>query len=376
MSLFTKSKKDKSKKAKAFSRISSEEKELKKNISLLDSVINSTVSGLLVVDCKGKVELFNEQFKKIWGIPDRLIKKGNDKELLKFVLSQLIDPKGFLKKVNYLYKHTEEESHDIIYFKDGKIIDRYSRPQKIENKILGRVWSFTDVTEEKNLDRAKDEFIFLTAHQLRTPLSASKWTLELLRKEDNVSGFLRKKIATLFDNNEKLISLVNNLLNVSRISAGKIQPNKKKLDIQKLVEESVKNARNVSSTKKNIRISIGKGVKKAKVDPLFFSIALNNILLNEIDYSFPGADISISAKKVNNNYLISVHNDGPIISIVDQRNLFKKFFRGENAKKIKAEGTGLGLFIAKGLIEANGGNIGIVSKRGFGTTFHFTVPIN
>jgi PAS domain S-box-containing protein len=122
-------------------------KQLAQTISLLNATIESTADGLLVVDNEGKIVSYNRKFLKLWKIPESLAEKKNDSALLDFVLDQLKDPTRFLKKVQHLYSHPEEESFDVIKFKDGRVFERFSQPQRIGNNIAGRVWSFRDITE-------------------------------------------------------------------------------------------------------------------------------------------------------------------------------------------------------------------------------------
>ena len=133
-------------------------KELMEKASLLTATLNSTVDGILVVDSQGKITSFNERFVKMWGIPEDIIKTKDDKKAIEFVVNQLKDPDSFLKKVKELYNQPEAVSYDILEFKDGKIFERYSQPQKIGDRgSIGRVWSFLDVTEKKKEEQKDAE---------------------------------------------------------------------------------------------------------------------------------------------------------------------------------------------------------------------------
>ncbi len=123
------------------------ETELIRLNSLLSSTIDSTSDGILVVDRQGRIALFNRRFVDMWGIPESVIATHDDKQALDFVVRQLKDPDGFLRKVHELYSAPEQESYDRIEFKDGRIFGRYSRPQKKDQEIIGRVWSFHDMVE-------------------------------------------------------------------------------------------------------------------------------------------------------------------------------------------------------------------------------------
>ena len=121
--------------------------QLEESLSLVRATLESTADGILVVDTNGKLTNYNHRFQEMWGIPDSLVQTGADDQLLAFVLDQLHDPTEFISGVKALYAHPEIESFDVLKFKDGRTFKRYSRPQKIGNQIVGRVWSFRDVSE-------------------------------------------------------------------------------------------------------------------------------------------------------------------------------------------------------------------------------------
>jgi nitrogen fixation negative regulator NifL len=129
------------------------EDQLAQSVSLLRATIESSSSGLLVVDTEGKITTYNNRFLEMWRIPAELMAQGDDQDVLKVVLDQLQEPEIFLRRVQELYRQPEEKSYDALHFKDGRIFDRVSRPQRLGDKIIGRVWSFRDVTEQR---RAQD----------------------------------------------------------------------------------------------------------------------------------------------------------------------------------------------------------------------------
>ncbi|MBK6733343.1 MAG: PAS domain S-box protein [bacterium] len=122
------------------------EKRLAHSLSLLRATFDSTADGILVADGQGRIETFNQRFVQLWQLPADVLAGGDDNAALAFVLDQLIDPDGFLAKVNDLYAHPDAESFDVLHFKDGRVFERYSRPQRMGNLVVGRVWSFRDVT--------------------------------------------------------------------------------------------------------------------------------------------------------------------------------------------------------------------------------------
>lgn len=140
------------------------EAQLKHTLSLFNAALESTADGLLIVDTAGKISRFNQTFARMWRIPEAILQKQDDQQALDWALRQLRDPEVFLGKVKELYAHPEDESHDSIEFKDGRIFERYSRPQRIDGRIVGRVWSFRDVTAPK---QAEESLQLLTGRLLQ-----------------------------------------------------------------------------------------------------------------------------------------------------------------------------------------------------------------
>ncbi len=162
------------------------EEKLKSSVSLMRATIESTADGILVVDGRGKISDFNDQFVRLWNIPKEVIAKKDDEMALKFVRDQLKDPEQFISKVRELYDRPDAESFDALEFKDGRIFERYSQPQKLDGKPVGRVWSFRDVTASR---KAEDEI-----RKAYEEIKSLKEKLEMeniyLREEiSKVSGF-------------------------------------------------------------------------------------------------------------------------------------------------------------------------------------------
>ena len=128
------------------------DRELRNALSLLQATLDSTADGILVVDTQGRIANFNDRFAEMWKVPGDLLAAGSSAQPITYVLDQLVNPRDFLAKVEELSTRPESESIDILEFKDGRIFERYSRPQLVDGAVLGRVWSFRDVTERTRLE--------------------------------------------------------------------------------------------------------------------------------------------------------------------------------------------------------------------------------
>lgn len=167
-----------------------------RTLSLLRATLDSTADGILVVDRDDKIVGFNKKFVEMWRIPEAILASRDDRAAFAFVLDQLEDPEGFLKKVRDLYSHPEAESFDVLRFKDGRIFERYSKPQMIESQAVGRVWSFRDVTElartEEELKRSEKQYRDLveTSHDLIWSVDAQgRWTFLNRQATRSIYGY-------------------------------------------------------------------------------------------------------------------------------------------------------------------------------------------
>ncbi|MBT2551043.1 bifunctional diguanylate cyclase/phosphodiesterase [Arthrobacter sp. ISL-65] len=175
--------------------------ELREAMSLLSATLESTADGILVVGVDGKIAGINEQFTKMWGIPRELMAAGDDAAVINFVLGLLSHPESFLDKVNELYAHPTAESHDTLEFLDGRTFERYSRPQRVGNVVVGRVWSFRDVTPRRRAQEQARQAMADLAEQLKAMAFQDPLTGLANRKlfHDQLSEALHGRSSTAVD---------------------------------------------------------------------------------------------------------------------------------------------------------------------------------
>jgi PAS domain S-box-containing protein len=253
-------------------------------------------------------------------------------------------------------------------------------PFLFNGKIIGTIEVFRDVTIEKDIDKAKTEFVSLASHQLRTPLSTIGWYSEMLLSGD--AGKLNKKqkefIDEIYIGNKHMIDLVGSLLNVSRIELGTFAVEPTMSDITEISESVLNELKPIILEKKmKVKAIYEKGLEKISLDGKLIRMVFQNLLTNALKYTNEGGSIVLEIKIVKDDLLVSVSDNGYGIPQSQQGEIFTKLFRADNAKANDTSGTGLGLYIIKSIIEkSSGGKIWFESIENKGTTFYFTLPKN
>lgn len=256
--------------------------------------------------------------------------------------------------------------------------------QKVEHTSDDEIGQFGDVFNSmvqnlRELDKLKSDFISVAAHQLRTPLSGVKWVLKLLLDGDlgaineDQKGMLKRG----YETNEKMIQLVNDLLNVSRIENGKFGYKFEKNDFMKLISTLIENTALPSQARNiDVRLENRAGIiPDFMFDPEKLLIALQNIVDNAMKYTLPGGRVTIVVERQGDYIEVKVSDTGVGIPKADIPKLFSKFFRAANVIHLQTDGSGLGLFIVKSIIMRHGGQIWVDSTEGKGTTFTVVVPV-
>lgn len=225
-------------------------------------------------------------------------------------------------------------------------------------------------------ERIRSEFISIVSHQIRTPLTSIKWTLDLLREDQGLTPAERTDLlAEVYDSSQRMIDIANDLLQLSRIEQNKAQdPEAEEQDIQDVVAEVLQRIA-ISAQVKYIKLENKTIPGKVLVDRSQIMQAITNILNNAIKYSPEGATVTIASTQRPDSMILTVSDQGIGISEDSQEKVFSKFFRAENAQKFAAEGSGLGLYIANSLVQMQHGNLTFTSEEGRGTTFIIELPI-
>jgi len=229
------------------------------------------------------------------------------------------------------------------------------------------------------ISRLKTEFINIVSHQLRSPLTNLKWTVDFLelKEWDKESEKKEEYFSVVKENINRMMELIDDLLVVSRLEQETIPLIKKEVALDKMIEEMISQFKSFAEAS-NIKIEFHRqeNLPKIFIDVSQMKLIIENLIDNAIRYTRGGGKVEIKLEKNGDNSIyFEIKDSGVGIPKEDQKYIFQKFFRAENAMKDQTRGTGLGLYMVKSIVEKSGGKIGFHSEEGKGTTFFFTLPI-
>jgi PAS domain S-box-containing protein len=350
---------------------------LEQSVSLLEATVNATADGLLVVDLDGKVVTYNNRFIALWRIPASLAERRDDETLIAFVLDQLEDPESFLRGVRELYDKPERESFDVLFFKDGRVFERYSAPQRLGSRIIGRVWSFRDVTGRAHAERQAKEavgILAIAAHDIRSPLAGLELQLDVMRRSA-LKGSLSPEVlgeqtAACHRFIARASSLLSSLLDVTQIGAGRLTLQFEPVELAQLTREVVdRSLIELEAARCALTLRVDEPVvgqwDRRRLDQI-----ITNLLSNAMKYG-RGKPIEIEVRKHEAIASLMIRDHGIGISIRDQDRIFNQFERAV----ADGRGIGLGLWIVRKLATELGGRVVVESRVGEGSTFTLELPL-
>ena len=333
------------------------------------------VDGILVFDGEKKLILINKSARSFLNIK---LDQFPQTEQLAPIFEKNFD---FHRRLDECLKF--DRSLDIENFSfDNKVYSLSIAPFKLEDRNVARgvLLQMTDITESRKLEKLKRDFTAMMVHELRAPLSTMYGSADnLLTDHEKMT---KEQLLTSFklikESSNWLLNIVNDLLDVSKLESGKFEIIKEWGDLLKLLENRVGFFK-VSAEEKGLSLELKKvgHLPSISFDLVRMESVLNNLISNAIKFSASGK-VTVSAKLGEGEVVVSVSDSGPGIPPEELPNLFLKYrqlnkmVRGAGEKM----GTGLGLFIAKGIVEAHGGRIWVKSKVGEGSTFSFSIPVD
>jgi len=276
--------------------------------------------------------------------------------------------------------------------------DEISQLSYAINELMSRLNTGVaqDVSKHQEISRAKTDFVAIASHQLRTPLSIIKWYVDFVIAGDagSINEEQQKYLKEVYDSNERLIELVNALLDVSRIDLGTFSIEPEPTDIIHKADSAIAKFEKEIKEKKLVIEKKYDIIPKVNLDPRLTKILFENILSNSVKYTPKHGKIQVVVRKTEKDVLIKISDSGCGIPREQQPKIFTKMFRAQNAKKIESVGNGLGLYISKAIIEKSGGKIWFqspsfdllldpenkdsklpIDKQNQGTTFFVTIPL-
>jgi signal transduction histidine kinase len=245
-------------------------------------------------------------------------------------------------------------------------------------EYLGRLYIYVDITKEREAEQFKNEFVSLVSHELRTPLTSIKGFVGLMMEEE--SGPLNEEqheyLSIIRENSERLIALVNDLLDISRIESGKVELQRKPVNLEQLCRNLAKSFEPLFVAKKQqLTLQFAEHMHIVLADEHRLQQIINNLLSNASKYTLEGGLIQLWTQREEDMIRIGVEDTGVGMTAEEQGALFTKFYRVKNRLTENVSGTGLGLTITRSLIELHGGKIQVESTPGEGSTFSFTLPL-
>jgi PAS domain S-box-containing protein len=356
--------------------------QLSKERNKLETIVQSIGDGVFVVDRDLNITLFNPKAGQISGFSEKEVLGKKYDEVLKFIFesdSKKIDDR-FIKDAIKTKKIQEMNNHSLLVTKKKAEIPFAASAAPLINEeghVTGCVVVFRDVTKDREIDKMKTEFCSIASHQLKTPLTGIKWMTELLLR-GGLNEEQTEFAQSAHDSTNRMVKLINELLDVSHIETGrKFDIRRERTDIiallNAILEEINENAR-----KKSILIVKNKETPSelmVDIDISKVRQVITNLIDNAIKYSKQGGRIEVSCIKDKGEVVCFVRDYGIGIPQKQQKRLFEKFFRADNAVLSETDGTGLGLYIAKAFIEAHKGEIWFDSAENKGTTFYIKLPL-
>ncbi len=368
-----------------------------------ETLLNSVSDGLIAVDPNGAIQFANNAAAKLVGVrmKDLIGRQASEAVLIiddeKKALEADAYPMNSVISTNEEFKSDQmsKDTYEMVR-KDGSsfTVGFSVSPVKTGSSSLGALMLFRDLTEINATERAKSEFVSLASHQLRTPLNIVRWYIEKLMVQRHGALNTRQLdyVKEVDTNTKRMISLVSDLLNVSRVDLGRIKIKHEPLEIVGLVRSLVREIEPLAE-QKSIRLYSDlpdKEIQFTDSDQSVMTVIIQNLLSNAMKYTPDGGQVNLTLSRIKEKTPLSqrlglmAKQEGVLIKVVDtgvgipedqQKKIFGKLFRADNVQTMDVEGTGLGLYVTRSFANELGGEIWFDSKEGEGTTFYAFVPI-
>lgn len=373
-----------------------------KKREILDSVLESSMDGILVVDNCGRIIHYNNLLIKMWNISHEILFHEDYTKPLELARNQLNNIEEFDEFINKSWDHQVSRSCEL-YIKDGRTIEAFTVPLINKSIRMGKVISFRDITRRneilelqkeiqikqillekaKEFDEVKNNFFATVSHEFRTPLNIILGVIQLLPyvdKEDkgySDNVLVSKYVDMVKQNCYRLIKLANNFIDITKIDAGYMEMNLKNYNIVSLIEDitlSIVEYSNSMGISLVFDTEVEELITACDADKL--ERIMLNLLSNAIKFVEPGGNVKVSLKKEEESVIISVKDNGEGIPREMIETIFDRFKQVDSTLRRKKEGSGIGLSIVRSMVEMHGGTISLDSEIGKGSEFIITLPIS
>lgn len=351
--------------------------EEKNKAEWLASIVRDSDEAIVSKDLKGNIISWNKGASKLYGY--------SAAEAVGRNISLIVPPekneqlKNILKRINLGQSTKNLQTTRLRKDKQPVEVSIHISPiRDYKGKVIGASANSHDITKEKAIDKAKTEFVSLASHQLRTPLSAIKWYTEMLLDGDagKINAKQKKFLDEIYHGGSRMVELVNDMLNVSRLEMGTFIIELKPTNIPDIAESVIKESMStVKSKGLRIKKEYDSKCPIMYVDPKLTRIILENLLSNAVKYTPRGGLVTIAIKPQKSYLLVKVADTGGGIPKHSIPHIFTRFFRADNAQLMDPEGSGLGLYIVKTIVDHAGCKIWFKSEEKKGTIFYLTIPL-
>jgi len=330
------------------------------------AILANIADGIVAVDREGKVVLWNEAAEKITGVAarDALGRAPAD------VLQRSLESDGDTPAGDRLVPILRGREEVWLSLTEAVMRD----PAGV---VAGRIFAFRDISADRLVEQMKSDFVSTVSHELRTPLTSIYGFAETLLRQDVLFGEAERHtfLSYIVSESQRLTGIVDALLNVARLDTGDLQVNIAPTDVRDVVDEVVQSAQDAAANKQQVVVELPQEPLAANADRDKLRQVFSILLDNALKYSRDGGKVTVGVERKHDTVEVSVADEGIGIPQAEQEQIFRKFYRGADADlRGGVGGTGLGLFIARGLVTAMGGRIWVESREGEGSTFAFELP--
>jgi signal transduction histidine kinase/CHASE3 domain sensor protein len=352
--------------------------ELERLANVLRAVLDSTVDGILLSDAEGNVQLANRPVVALtreFGMSF----EGTVVDRLLSVEGRMADPDAYRQAMERLRANPDEATLD--EFEDrvsGRAFQGFTAPVNDDRGgFLGRIWTLREVTQERELERLKDDFVATVSHELRTPLTSMMGFLEMIREGEagELTDDQKRFLAIVYRSSERLQRLVGDLLFVSRLDASGLQLQFGPVDVGAVAHEVVESTAALARARSLELTAEIAPMPMVSADRERLVQLVSNLVSNAIKFTPDEGRVVIRTFVDGSNAVIEVEDTGVGIPAAEQGRLFQRFFRSTTATEQAIPGTGLGLVISRAIAEAHGGSISVRSDAGAGSCFHVELPL-